>query len=225
MTIYRLSPKKSRLFGVVRRRFLQCCFSSIVMSPCSPISFTCSAISCPFQTSCSKYLLANQVLLVSQQVFICIILFLRTYALYGCSRRLLKWMAIIGLTLIAGALAGSFGNDSDSVTDGDCHEIYTTVTSIRHGIAWLAMFIFELIIFVLTVFKTCKTRGLPRFFEISRTDILDIIFHDGVMYFAGMTLVNLPNILTYFCGSDVTRGSLSTITSWWVDNAIDTERS
>ncbi|KAG2358153.1 hypothetical protein BDR07DRAFT_1418480 [Suillus spraguei] len=54
------------------------------------------------------------------------------------------------------------------------------------------MFIYELLIFVLTVFKACKTRGLPRFFQISRRDILDVIFHDG------MTLVNLPNILTYF---------------------------
>lgn len=151
--------------------------------------------------SCSKYVLAGQVLLVFQQVFICIILSLRTYALYGCSRRLLKWMAIVGLALVAGALAGSFGHDSNGVTEGDCHEVYTTATSIRHGMAWIAMFIYELFIFVLTVIRTCKTRGLPRFSLISRRDVLDIIFHDGVMYFAGMTLVNLPNILTYFCGS------------------------
>ncbi|KAG1771987.1 hypothetical protein EV702DRAFT_1134941 [Suillus placidus] len=163
--------------------------------------------------SCSKYVLVAQVLLVSQQVFICLTLSLRTYALYGCSRRLLKWMAIIGLALAAGALAGSFGHDSNSTTDNNCHEIYTAATAIRHGMAWVAMFVYELLIFVLTVFKTCKTRGLPRFSLISRGDILDIIFHDGVLYFAGMTLVNLPNILTYFCGSDITRGSLSAFTS------------
>lgn len=163
--------------------------------------------------SCSKYVLVAQVFLVFQQVFICITLSLRTYALYSCSRHLLKWMAIVGLALGAGALAGSFGHDSNSATDGDCREIYTTTTSIRHGVSWVAMFVYELFIFVLTVFKTCKTRGLPRFSLISRRDILDIIFHDGVMYFAGMTLINVPNILTYFYGSDVTRGSLSEFTS------------
>ncbi|KAG2129327.1 hypothetical protein BD769DRAFT_1455776 [Suillus cothurnatus] len=122
-------------------------------------------------------------------------------------------MAIVGLALVAGALAGSFGHDSNGVTEGDCHEVYTTATSIRHGMAWIAMFIYELFIFVLTVIRTCKTRGLPRFSLISRRDVLDIIFHDGVMYFAGMTLVNLPNILTYFCGSDIIRGNLGTFTS------------
>ncbi|KAG1798848.1 uncharacterized protein HD556DRAFT_1348463 [Suillus plorans] len=33
------------------------------------------------------------------------------------------------------------------------------------------------------------------------------------MYFAGMTSVNLPNILTYFCGSEIIRGSLSSFTT------------
>ncbi|KAG2743159.1 hypothetical protein P692DRAFT_20746903 [Suillus brevipes Sb2] len=155
------------------------------------------AISCPFQLSCSKYVLVAQVFLVFQQVFICLTLSLRTYALYGCSRRLLKWMAIVGLALGAGALAGSFGHDSNSATDGDCHEIYTTTTC--HGVSWVAMFVYELFIFVLTVFKTCKIRALPRFSLISRRDILDIIFHDGISFVAsGMTLVNVPNILTYF---------------------------
>ncbi|KAG1871486.1 hypothetical protein F4604DRAFT_815540 [Suillus subluteus] len=163
--------------------------------------------------SCSKYVVAQQVLLFSQQVFICLILSLRTYALYGCSKRLLKWMAIVGLGLAAGGLAGTFGHDSNSATDGDCHEIYTTVTSVRHAMAWVAMFIYELLIFVLTVIRTCKTRGFPRLSLVSRRDILDVIFHDGVMYFAGMTLVNLPNILTYFFGSDIIKGSLGPFTS------------
>ncbi|KAG2151163.1 uncharacterized protein EDB93DRAFT_1139509 [Suillus bovinus] len=87
------------------------------------------------------------------------------------------------------------------------------------------MFIYELLIFVLTVFRTWINRGLPRFFPISRRDILDVIFYDGVMYFAGMALVNLPNILTYFCGPEIIRGSLSAFTTWWVVDAIDTEQS
>ncbi|KAG2151162.1 uncharacterized protein EDB93DRAFT_297523 [Suillus bovinus] len=164
--------------------------------------------------SCSKYLLVIHGLRLFQQVFICITLTLRTYALYGCNRRLLKWMLIIGVVLITGASVGAFGHDSaKSVANGDCHEIYTTATSIRHGTTWVAMFIYELLIFVLTVFRTWKTRGLPRFSLISRKDILDVIFHDGVIYFAGMALVNLPNTLTYFSGPDIIIGNLNAFTT------------
>ncbi|KAG1798850.1 uncharacterized protein HD556DRAFT_1348492 [Suillus plorans] len=70
----------------------------------------------------------------------------------------------------------------------------------RHGLGWIAVFIFELLIFVLTVFRTCKTRGSPRLIPSSR-NIIDIIFRDGAMYFAAMSSINLPNILTYYCGS------------------------
>ncbi|KAG1818260.1 hypothetical protein EV424DRAFT_1406298 [Suillus variegatus] len=62
--------------------------------------------------------------------------------------------------------------------------------SVSHGMAWVAVFIYELLIFVLTVFRAWKTRG-SRFSLISRRDLLNVIFQDG------MTLVNLPNILTY----------------------------
>jgi hypothetical protein len=55
-----------------------------------------------------------------------------------------------------------------------------------HGVSWVAMFIYELFIFVLTVFKTCKIRALPRFSLISRRDILDIIFHDGISFVASV---------------------------------------
>ncbi|KAG2140692.1 hypothetical protein DEU56DRAFT_290150 [Suillus clintonianus] len=183
------------------------------MSPCSAIYLAYLAIPCPFQTSCSNYVLVGQVLLFCQQVFVCVILSLRTYALYGCSRRLLYWMAIIGLVSAAGGLVGSVGRDSNSATDGNCHEIYTAATSVRHGMAWVAMLVYELFIFVLTVFRTCKTKGFSRLSLISRRNIVDIIFQDGVLYFAAMTLINLPNILTYFLSSGVARGSLGAFTS------------
>ncbi|KAG2358161.1 hypothetical protein BDR07DRAFT_308303 [Suillus spraguei] len=55
-------------------------------------------LSCSTKASCSKYLLANQVLLVSQQVFICIVLFLRTYALYGVAGACLNgWQSSVSL--------------------------------------------------------------------------------------------------------------------------------
>ncbi|KAG2114538.1 hypothetical protein DEU56DRAFT_761813 [Suillus clintonianus] len=87
------------------------------------------------------------------------------------------------------------------------------------GLAWVALFIFELIIFILLVYKICKTRGLLRLSLFTRSNVIDIIFHDGAMYFGAMTLVGIPNILTYYVDYFLTiakvntRGSLATFTS------------
>ncbi|KAG1831584.1 hypothetical protein EV424DRAFT_1371848 [Suillus variegatus] len=76
--------------------------------------------------------MAIHVLRVFQQVFICFTLTLRTYALYGCSRRLLKWMLIMGAVFIAASVVGAFGPNltQSAVDNGHCHEIYTTPTYI-----------------------------------------------------------------------------------------------
>ncbi|KAG2097010.1 uncharacterized protein F5147DRAFT_715732 [Suillus discolor] len=153
--------------------------------------------------SCSRYMLVRELFLYLQQIIVCVILTLRIYALYGRSRRLLGYIVIIGLALMGGASAGSFGNNSNTaiyIQGSDCHNTFTAKIAMRYGLAWIAVFVFELLIFVLTVFRTCKTRGSPRLIPSSR-NIIDIIFRDGAMYFAAMTLINLPNILTYYCGS------------------------
>ncbi|KAG1871473.1 hypothetical protein F4604DRAFT_814819 [Suillus subluteus] len=81
------------------------------------------------------------------------------------------------------------------------------------GLAWIAEMIFELLIFILTVYRICKTTGLLRLSLVTRKNIIDIMFHDGAMYFGAMTLVNIPNILTFYSGSVAVRGSLSSLTS------------
>ncbi|KAG1726402.1 hypothetical protein EDB19DRAFT_1752603 [Suillus lakei] len=153
--------------------------------------------------SCSKYMLVRELFLFLQQITVCLTLTLRTYALYGRSRRLLCCLVIISLALAGAASAGSFGDNSNTATDmqgSDCHNTLTAETAVRYGLAWVAVFVYESLIFVLTIFRTCKIRGLLRL-SLSRRNILDIMFQDGAMYFAAMTLINLPNILTYYCGS------------------------
>ncbi|KAG1771988.1 hypothetical protein EV702DRAFT_630238 [Suillus placidus] len=168
------------------------------------ISLACLSISCPpFQMSCSTYMLVRELSLFLSQIAVCLILTLRIYALYGRSRRLLSCMVITGIALTGGASAGSFGDNSNTATyiqGSDCHNTFTAETAARYGLAWVAVFVYELLIFVLTIFRTCKTRGFLLSSSSSR-NILDIIFQDGAMYFAAMTLINLPNILTYYCGS------------------------
>jgi hypothetical protein len=45
------------------------------------------------------------------------------------------------------------------------------------GLGWVTLLAYELLIFVLTVYRICKTRGLS--LAMSRRNILDIIFQDG----------------------------------------------
>ncbi|KAG1731427.1 hypothetical protein EDB19DRAFT_1738065 [Suillus lakei] len=154
--------------------------------------------------SCSKFELYRQLALVFQGVIVCLIMTIRAYALYGGSKRLLAWMVIILFSLAVGVSVGTFGHFSGNATilpGVGCYEIYTADAIAGVGLAWVAEFVFELLTFILIVYRTCKTRSLLRLSLVTRRDIIDIIFRDGTMYFGVMALVNVPNILTYYFGS------------------------
>ncbi|KAG1871487.1 hypothetical protein F4604DRAFT_1681591 [Suillus subluteus] len=194
--------------------------------------------------------LLRELHLFLQQITVAFTLTLRIHALYGRNWRLLSCMVIIGLALMAGASASSYSDNNTTtyIQGSDCHNTFTAeayvIPFIGHGLAWIAVFVYDLLIFVLMVFRTCKTRGLLRL-SLSSRDIPGVIFQDGifsvthVIYIlnqenAGviaMTLINIPNILMYYCGSvsthphlasrlanfltidkDITRGNLATFT-------------
>jgi hypothetical protein len=167
------------------------------------------------EQSCSNYLTLRQLFIFFQQFIVGVILIIRTYALYNCSKRMLIWTTLIFVVLAGGSSAGAIGQYAGNLTISPgvgCYETYTVEVSIRCGLAWLAMFAFELLIFVLTVRRTCKTRGLLRFRLTGRRNALDVIFHDGAMYFGAMTLCNIPNIVMYYSALGVVRGSLGLAT-------------
>ncbi|KAG1777304.1 hypothetical protein EV702DRAFT_271533 [Suillus placidus] len=137
-------------------------------------------------------------------------------SMYRLRKRLLAFLVVIILAFVGGASTETFGHYPTTVTDlpGGCYQTYTAEATFRLGVAWVALSVYELLIFVLTVSKIFKIRGLLRLSLIrSRRNIVVVMFQDGAMYFGAMTLFNIPNILTYYCGPDVTRGTLSTFTS------------
>ncbi|KAG2140688.1 hypothetical protein DEU56DRAFT_798244 [Suillus clintonianus] len=126
---------------------------------------------------------------------------IRTYALYGGNKHLLIWMTIIMISLAVAVSVGSLGHFSGNTDQTvfsavGCNETYTAETyyilSRWLGLAWMAELVFELLIFVLIVYRICKTRGLLRLSLFTRRNIINIIFHDA------MALVNIPNILTFY---------------------------
>ncbi|KAG6906442.1 hypothetical protein DXG01_013925 [Tephrocybe rancida] len=87
--------------------------------------------------------------------------------------------------------------------------------AIRLAGAWEALFVYDSILFTLTMVKTWKNRSEftlnPS--QSGTVSIIYLIFRDGAIYFAVMALANLANILTfYFCGPFM-RGGLSTFAS------------
>ncbi|KAG1878653.1 hypothetical protein C8R48DRAFT_289683 [Suillus tomentosus] len=143
---------------------------------------------------------------------------LRTYALYGRSKHLLIWMVVVVIALAGVASAGIFGHLSSTVivTSGIiCYESDVTVTPANPGLAWVALFAYELLIFVLTLSRIFKIRGMLQspYLIMSRKNTVDIIFQDGTMYFGAMTLSNIPNIVMFYYGSGINKFSLATFTS------------
>ncbi|KAG1864836.1 hypothetical protein F4604DRAFT_1782126 [Suillus subluteus] len=120
-------------------------------------------------------------------------------------------MVTIGLVLGGGTAATLAFRSSTLVLGYNCFESYSEKITVSPGLGWTTLLIYELLIFVLTVHRIYKTRGpsLTR----SRRNLLDIMFQDGAMYFAVMSLVNLPNILTSYVGSNTTRDGLAPFTS------------
>ncbi|KAF8874544.1 hypothetical protein BD779DRAFT_1678687 [Infundibulicybe gibba] len=81
-------------------------------------------------------------------------------------------------------------------------------SSARLAAAWVALFVYDSIIFVLTLLKTWQAGRKIKIH--TRLPIVAILLRDGAIYFAVMALANLANILTfYFCGPFF-RGGLST---------------
>ncbi|KAG1790003.1 uncharacterized protein HD556DRAFT_756249 [Suillus plorans] len=174
--------------------------------------------------SCPKYAIARQLFVFLQQFVICVILIIRTYALYNRSKRLIIWVTFILIVLAGGVSAATFGQYAGTLTISPGVGCFTTSTveiSARLGLAWVAILAFEALIFVLTVYRTCKSRGLSRLRLVTRRNILDVMFHDGVMYFGAMTLCNIPNIVMYYYGPAVIRGNvgLGIFTSWTTTTA------
>lgn len=168
--------------------------------------------------SCLKYALYRQLAILLQTAIVCIIMTIRTYALYDCSKRLLAWMGIVMVALAGLACVGTFGHfsgDMEIVPGIGCNETFSKAVAARIGLAYVALLIFDIFIFILTVYRIYKTSSLLRFSLVTRRNIVDTIYCDGAIYFGAMALSNIPTILTYYFGSVGLRGSLSTFTSYY----------
>jgi len=152
--------------------------------------------------SCKQFSLFHQLLLVANQVFVCVLLTLRTWALYGCNIRILLFMIGCGASLLGVASWSLVGqqNTFPTITAG-CHMALSEETGIHIAVAWEALFVYDTLVVALTLRKTYNARPQHNFTSIRRIDIISLVLRDGAVYYAVMAMANLANLLTFYMPS------------------------
>ncbi|KAF6756422.1 hypothetical protein DFP72DRAFT_285596 [Ephemerocybe angulata] len=181
---------------------------------------------------CRTFTLFRQILLIVNQILVCgaysskeagspcvlnlpfpVLLTLRIYALYHRSKVILTYMLSSGAILAGISCYVMFGQKSSvAEQSAGCHTSLSRISAIRLAGAWEALFLYDSILFSLTLYKTLKERKDNRITGIN-IDLVSLILRDGCMYFAVMALCNLANILTFYVSVPYLRGSLSTFAS------------
>lgn len=164
-------------------------------------------------TSCKHYSLFVQILIIVQRVIVCTLLTLRTYALYARSLRILKLLLGSGFVLAAVCLWAMFGQKIVPLRIGrGCHIGVSRVTAVRLASAWEALFLYDCLIFGLTVAKAWSARKDHAITGI-RVPLITLVLRDGALYFAVIGFGNFMNMVTFYFGGPFFRGGLSTFAS------------
>ncbi|KAJ7862049.1 hypothetical protein B0H14DRAFT_2741260, partial [Mycena olivaceomarginata] len=139
----------------------------------------------------------RQILLIVNQVTVCLLLTLRIYALYGRDKRILSCMVGVGAVLLAVSIwAASRARGVPQRGEPGCNIADprdVCVISPLVAISWEALFVYDVMIFCLLFFKSLHTRrdsGL----RWAQIPILSLLIRDGGL----MATVNLANILTSY---------------------------
>ncbi|KAE9406242.1 hypothetical protein BT96DRAFT_972023 [Gymnopus androsaceus JB14] len=177
------------------------------------------------ESVCRPFHLFRELLLLLTQMSVLVLLTIRIYALYNCSKRILAFMFFT--TLILGGLATFsifFGQSSQSeLTATGCHTQLSFITSVRTftintstserspsqvkltlfstevAAAWEAVFLYDSILFLMTLNKAYKARHeLSELGRCGLVSMFAIILRDGSIYFGIVAFANLVNISTFY---------------------------
>ncbi|KIK56328.1 hypothetical protein GYMLUDRAFT_247849 [Collybiopsis luxurians FD-317 M1] len=136
---------------------------------------------------------------VNQYLNILLLLTVRVYALYNRSKRMLGVMlSTAGILVILSLFAILFGRSEENFVgapDIGCHTELSFIPSVQVAAAWEALFLYDSMLFVMTLLKAYKTQHELRPLMIP---LLDIIIRDGSWYFGVMAFANAINISTFY---------------------------
>jgi len=167
----------------------------------------------PTENICSTLLHYHQYTAVIIQIIIGVILVTRTYALWGCSRKILLFLVMLSAAVISFGVwalsAQHYGPISFALYSGiiGCQSSLPLDRAYYIGAIWAGMVLFDTIIFALTVYKSLE------FKRIGRRSLADILLRDGVIYFAVIGTTGLCNVFTFMFLREFSRGNLTIITN------------
>ncbi|TCD67348.1 hypothetical protein EIP91_000215, partial [Steccherinum ochraceum] len=112
----------------------------------------------PFQSDalCHAYALFRQISLLVAQFMVCAILIIRTYALWGRSRRILACMITTSVVLAALSLWALTAQKHATSYHSSCYPGLTKSAAIHLAVGWECLFVFDTLIVSLTVYRSYK---------------------------------------------------------------------
>ncbi|KAJ7274817.1 hypothetical protein C8J57DRAFT_1312801 [Mycena rebaudengoi] len=161
---------------------------------------------------CKRINLYRQILLIVNQILICVLLTIRIYALFERSKRVAAAMLgpAAGL-LVVSIWAVSFkGGDPEPGVEG-CHIANSWEIGVHLAVPWEALFLYDFMIFVGLFTKSYVSRREAA--PWTGITLLGVLIRDGAIYFGVMAAMNLANIMTFYFASPLLRGCLSTFAS------------
>ncbi|KAI0791993.1 hypothetical protein C8Q75DRAFT_614677 [Abortiporus biennis] len=182
--------------------------------------------------ACHQFTAYSQIIIVVAQLIVSVVLLLRTFALYDRSWRILGLMLSVGLPLVGFIIwsiaiqeTGSSSIYMGCTVAGTPKSQFCTsahqhlqlgfhVPRIDLSIAWMALILFDILIFLLTIMKTYQERRTCHSAILGRMgSLIDLIYKDGAIYFGIMASVNIANTITFYTLPPALQACLSRLAS------------
>ncbi|KAJ3893403.1 hypothetical protein GG344DRAFT_63814 [Lentinula edodes] len=135
------------------------------------------------------------------QIIVATLLTMRVYALYTRDRRVLivlTGIIVFGIGATVISLVFSESTPAPSLFPIGCHDILDLKNAALVSVGWELVFIYDTLLFGMTVFKAYRARLQPRVKQLEKFSVFTIIVRDGSIYFGIMALANLVNVLTFY---------------------------
>ncbi|KAJ3918984.1 hypothetical protein F5877DRAFT_66923 [Lentinula edodes] len=135
------------------------------------------------------------------QIIVATLLTMRVYALYARDRRVLivlTGIILFGIGATVISLVFSESTPAPSLFPIGCHDILDLKNAALVSVGWELVFIYDTLLFGMTVFKAYRARSQPRVKQLEKFSVFTIIVRDGSIYFGIMALANLVNVLTFY---------------------------
>nr|GAT48262.1 predicted protein [Mycena chlorophos] len=218
--VVRFWQRKNRLTAPTILFFCNRYISLVGNVPVVVMYFWYSPVSPRKTEVCHQLETYHEFYLCISQVIVALILIVRTYALYGRSRRILLFFAFLIPTTLALALFGILRSlhapdkvGSVSIYLG-CVSPKGRVQSEGFLIAWGSLAVFDTVIFGMTMWWTLMEgfwgtmrEGVRR--EMKGIYAMRIFVRDGAVYFIVIILFSIANLITFGLNDPYSRGIAS----------------